>query len=73
MFGILILVLIVLLVLFYYTSTFKFFEKKGVPFLKPVTFLGNLGPLLRATTSLHEIQLEMYDHFKGNPLGGKFL
>lgn len=57
---------------FYYTSTFDFFEKKGIPFMKPVILLGNLGPRMKATTSFHEFQLEIYNHFKGSPYGGVF-
>lgn len=57
---------------FYYTSTFDFFEKKGIPFKKPVIFLGNLGPRLRGTQSFHEFQLEAYKNFKGNRYGGLF-
>ncbi|KAJ8722081.1 hypothetical protein PYW08_004483 [Mythimna loreyi] len=57
---------------FYYTSTFDFFEKKGIPYRKPVIFLGNLGPRLRGTKSFHEFQLEAYNSFKGNRYGGLF-
>ena len=57
---------------FYYTSTFDFFEKKGIPFKKPVILLGNLGPRLKGTQSFHEFQLEAYNNFKGNRYGGEF-
>lgn len=56
---------------FYYTSTFDFFKKKGVPFLKPVILLGNLGPRIKATKSFHDYQLEIYNHFKGSRFGGE--
>lgn len=56
---------------FYYTSTFDFFEKRGIPYRKPVIFVGNLGPRLRGKQSFHEFQLETYKYFKGNRFGGK--
>lgn len=55
---------------FYYTSTFDFFERKGIPYKKPVIILGNLGPRLSGTKSFHEFQLEAYNYFKGSPYGG---
>lgn len=58
---------------FYYTSTFDFFKKKGIPFMKPVILLGNLGPRLRATKSFHDYQLEIYNTFKGSRFGGEYL
>ena len=57
---------------FYFTSTFDFFEKKGIPFRKPVIFLGTLAPRLRGTQSFHEFQLYVYNEFKGKRYGGKF-
>nr|ULR85615.1 cytochrome P450 [Spodoptera frugiperda] len=57
---------------FYYTSTFDFFEKRGIPYRKPVIFVGNLGPRLRGKQSFHEFQLETYKYFKGNRFGGIF-
>ncbi|CAB3261456.1 unnamed protein product [Arctia plantaginis] len=57
---------------FYYTSTFDFFEKKGIPYKKPVILLGNLGPRLNGTKSFHEFQLDAYNYFKGSPYGGLF-
>ncbi|XP_026316995.1 cytochrome P450 9e2-like [Hyposmocoma kahamanoa] len=57
---------------FYYTSTFDFFEKKGVPYLKPTIFLGTLGPRLIGKRSFHDFQLDIYKHFQGKPYGGIF-
>ncbi|XP_049873949.1 cytochrome P450 9e2-like [Pectinophora gossypiella] len=57
---------------FYYTSTFDFFEKKGIAFMKPKIFLGNLGPRLLSKISFHEFQLYIYNYFKGKPYGGMF-
>ncbi|XP_026316950.1 cytochrome P450 9e2-like isoform X2 [Hyposmocoma kahamanoa] len=57
---------------FYYTSTFDFFEKKGVPYLKPTIFLGTLWPRLTGKKSFHDFQLDIYKHFQGQPYGGTF-
>ncbi|KAJ0176625.1 hypothetical protein K1T71_007804 [Dendrolimus kikuchii] len=59
-------------VYFYYTSTFDFFKKKGISYIKPVIFLGNLGPRLTSKISFHEFQLQNYNHFKGQRYGGTF-
>lgn len=57
---------------FYYTSTFDFFEKKGVPFMNPIIFVGNLGPRLTGKKSFHDFQLDIYKYFQGKPYGGKY-
>ncbi|CAG9786733.1 unnamed protein product [Diatraea saccharalis] len=59
-------------VYFYYTSTFDFFEKKGIKYMKPTIFLGNLGQRLIAKKSFHLFQLDIYNYFRGNPYGGIF-
>lgn len=69
------LILILTLLIFiyyYYTNTFDYFEKRGVPFKKPIIFLGNLGPRLKAAKSFHQYQLDIYQYFKGHPYGGEF-
>nr|BAM73820.1 cytochrome P450 [Bombyx mori]BAM73821.1 cytochrome P450 [Bombyx mori] len=69
------LILILTLLIFiyyYYTNTFDYFEKRGVPFKKPIIFLGNLGPRLKAAKSFHQYQLDIYQYFKGHPYGGTF-
>lgn len=63
---------IIFVLYFYYTATFDFFERKGIPFKKPVILFGNIGPRIRGTTSLHEFQLETYNYFKGKRFGGVF-
>ena len=46
------------------TSTFDYFEKKGVPFNKPFPVVGSRkGLFLRNSTALEFIQ-EIYDEFK---------
>nr|QZP43573.1 cytochrome P450 monooxygenase CYP354A29 [Ephestia elutella] len=57
---------------FYYTSTFDFFEKKGVKYMKPTIFVGNMGKRIASKVSFHSFQLEIYNYFKGNPFGGFF-
>ncbi|XP_063364242.1 cytochrome P450 9e2-like [Cydia amplana] len=56
----------------YYTSTFEFFEQKGIKFMKPYPVVGNLGSRMMAQKSFHEFQYEVYNFFKGNPYGGIF-
>ncbi|XP_045517004.1 cytochrome P450 9e2-like [Pieris brassicae] len=69
----LLLCLTVLFILyFHYTSSFDYFENKGIKFMKPVIFLGNLGPRVFGKKSFHELQIDIYKHFKGNPFGGFF-
>ncbi|XP_041978920.1 cytochrome P450 9e2-like [Aricia agestis] len=57
---------------FYFTSTFTYFKERGVKYLKPVIFFGNLWPRLIAKESFNEFQLKIYDHFKGERYGGIF-
>ncbi|XP_050680809.1 cytochrome P450 9e2-like isoform X2 [Leptidea sinapis] len=57
---------------FHYTSTFDFFEKKGIKFMKPTIIVGNIGSRILARTSFHAFQLEIYNNFKGHPYGGIF-
>ncbi|XP_060803177.1 cytochrome P450 9e2 [Amyelois transitella] len=59
-------------VYFYYTSTFDFFEKKGVKYMKPTIFVGNMGKRIASKVSFHTFQLEIYNYFKGNQFGGFF-
>lgn len=59
-------------VYFYYTSTFDYFKKKNIPFMKPAIFLGNLGPRIKGETSFHKFQLNVYNEFKGYRYGGTF-
>nr|QLI62172.1 cytochrome P450 23 [Streltzoviella insularis] len=69
----LILLLTIIFALYsYYTSTFDFFEKKGIKYMKPTIFLGNLGPRLFPKKSYYENQLDIYNYFKGSPCGGMF-
>ncbi|KAG6443771.1 hypothetical protein O3G_MSEX003035 [Manduca sexta] len=67
-----ILISTVIALYFYYTSTFDHFEKKGIPFMKPVILFGNLGPRFKAKKSFHQYQLDIYQYFKGHPYGGIF-
>lgn len=59
-------------VYFYYTSSFDYFEKKGIKFMKPTIFFGNLGQRVFAKKSFHAFQLDIYNYFKGYPYGGIF-
>lgn len=68
----LLLLTLVFLIYFHYTSTFDFFEKKGIQFRKPVLFFGNYWPRIIGKTSYHDFQLEIYNNFRGKPYGGKY-
>ncbi|XP_059052884.1 cytochrome P450 9e2-like [Achroia grisella] len=57
---------------FYYTSTFDYFEKRNIKFMKPTIFVGNMGRRLNSKQSFHAFQLEIYNYFKGRPFGGFF-
>nr|ASX93992.1 cytochrome P450 CYP354A13 [Zygaena filipendulae] len=62
----------VIILYIYYTSTFDFFSKKGIKYMKPTIFVGNLGPRLKAAISIHEFQVQIYEYFKGDLCGGIF-
>ncbi|KAL0883161.1 hypothetical protein ABMA27_016607 [Loxostege sticticalis] len=68
----LLILTLIFVVYFYYTRTFDHFEKRGVKFMKPTIFLGNLGPRITAKKSFHSFQYDIYNYFKGNPYGGIF-
>lgn len=63
-------VTIVLLLYIHYTSTFDFFEKKNINYLKPTILVGNLGPRLLLKTSFHDFQKDVYNKLKGYSFGG---
>lgn len=62
----------VIFLYYHYTSTFKFFEKKNVKYLKPRFLIGNLGQRLLLKISLHDYQKQIYNEFKGHKCGGEF-
>lgn len=71
-FSVVLFVTIIFAIYFYYTSTFDYFEKRGIKYMKPTIFVGNMGKRIRSKESFHAFQLEIYNYFKGNPFGGFF-
>ncbi|KAM3965227.1 cytochrome P450 9e2-like [Aphomia sociella] len=68
----LLLFTLIFAIYFYYTSTFDYFEKRGIKYMKPTIFVGNMGRRINSKESFHTYQLEIYNYFKGSPLGGFF-
>ncbi|XP_046599065.1 uncharacterized protein LOC107217959 [Neodiprion lecontei] len=60
------------IIYFYFTSTFNYWESKGVPYKKPTIFLGNFGDLLLFKKSQCEGIQDMYNWFRGERFFGVF-
>ncbi|XP_054004904.1 cytochrome P450 6a2-like [Hylaeus anthracinus] len=56
----------------FFTSTFDFWESRGVPFRKPIPFFGNFAPMLLFRKSLPEGIQEMYEWFKDERFFGAY-
>ncbi|XP_076664024.1 cytochrome P450 6B5 [Andrena cerasifolii] len=56
----------------FFTSTFNFWERRGVPFRKPTVVFGNYAPMLLFRKSLPEGTQEMYEWFKDERFFGVF-
>lgn len=64
---------IALLLYFYTTRNFKYWEKKGIPFFKPFPFSGNLNEVITFQKNIgHQIK-DIYDRTKGYPFKGFFM
>jgi cytochrome P450 family 9 len=64
MIAIIFLAVIFYLIYKWGTSTFDYFEKKGIPYNKPYPFIGSrIGMLLRNSSAIDFI-LELYNEFK---------
>ncbi|XP_076645678.1 putative cytochrome P450 6a14 [Halictus rubicundus] len=57
---------------YFFTSTFDFWESRGVPFRKPTVLFGNFAPMLLFRKSLPDGIKEMYDWFKDERFFGVF-
>ncbi|XP_033339723.1 cytochrome P450 6k1 isoform X3 [Megalopta genalis] len=57
---------------YFFTTTFNFWESRGVPFRKPIVLFGNFAPLLLFRESLPECIKEMYEWFKDERFFGVF-
>lgn len=56
---------------FHYTNTFDYFEKRGIKYMKPTIFFGNILDRVTGKKSFTIFQLDTYKYFKGQPFGGK--
>lgn len=61
-----------LLLYYYFTSTYDFWQKRGVKGPKPTLLTGNLGPILRGKQSFSEHSQKLYNEFESEKLIGIF-
>ncbi|XP_076624229.1 putative cytochrome P450 6a13 [Colletes latitarsis] len=64
--------LFLVILYYFFTSTFDFWENRGVPFRKPTVLFGNFAPMLLFRKSLPEGINEMYEWFKDERFFGAF-
>nr|CAD7580203.1 unnamed protein product [Timema californicum] len=57
----------------YTTSTFDHWKKRGIAFIKPFPFLGNLKDVVFLKSSRHDAIKDFYRKLEGEPFGGIFL
>ncbi|OWR41597.1 cytochrome P450 9e2-like [Danaus plexippus] len=63
---------LIFFIYYHFTETFDYFEKRNIKFRKPVIFFGNSFRRLMGTISYPNFQLENYNYFKGERVGGIF-
>ncbi|XP_055539818.1 probable cytochrome P450 9f2 [Wyeomyia smithii] len=68
----LLLALVVYLVYRWSVATFDYFEKRGVPFVKPLPLVGNLWPVIRRKQHPVDAAILGYEKFPQNRLSGMF-
>lgn len=64
--GIVLLAAIIYLLWYLGTKNFDYWKAKGVPFLKPQPFVGNLGPLLLGKVSETDHNWDLYKELNGH-------
>jgi len=66
--------LAILLVLgyFYATKDNSFFKKRGIPYVRPLPFVGNFGSVLIGRDTFHEAVKPLYNELKKHRIGGIF-
>ncbi|KAK7869854.1 hypothetical protein R5R35_006665 [Gryllus longicercus] len=58
-------------VLYWYcTNTFDYWKKKGVPYVPPTPFFGNIAESLLGTKNFNFVHQELYNRFKGHRFVG---
>ena len=67
------LMLVIAVVLYFIgTSNYNRFSKQNVPFIKPLPFIGCMGPVLLKKKYIPHIVIEVYNMLKDHPYGGFF-
>lgn len=56
--------ILIYLIYKYGTSTYKYFEEKGVPYEKPIAFLGNFTDVILQRSSMGDTLNRIYTKFK---------
>lgn len=69
------LLLLIAAVLLYFigTSNYNHFSKQNVPFIKPLPFVGCMGPALLRKQYFPQLMIEAYNTLKDHPYGGIFI
>jgi cytochrome P450 family 6 len=57
---------------FYFTRNFKFWQKLGIPYVKPTPFVGNLKECVLLKTTIGEQLQRMYNEHSDKPYVGIF-
>jgi len=67
--------LLIAAVLLYFmaTSNYNHFSKQNVPFIKPLPFVGCMGPGLLRKQYFPDLMIEAYNALKDHPYGGFFI
>jgi hypothetical protein len=61
--------------LFYFwgTMTYSRFTRDGIPHIKPLPFIGSMGPAIFKKQSPHDLIVEFYNKFKDRPYAVLFM
>lgn len=70
-----VLLLLVIGVILYFigTSNYNHFSKQNVPFIKPVPFIGCMGPSFLRKQYFPQLMMRIYKDLEDHPYGGFFL
>lgn len=61
------------LIYFYVTSTYGYWEERGIPFAKPIPFFGNIKDALLGKSSIIDIHKNIYNQFASEKFVGYFI
>jgi hypothetical protein len=70
---VLLLVIIGVVLYFIGTSNYNHFSKQNVPYIKPVPFIGSMGPALLRKQYFPQLTMTIYNELKDHPFGGFFV